>query len=180
MIYNYEELKKIVGSGYKIKKSLKLGKLFKIDKGIYSSKKNNHYLEIFAKKYPDAIISSDSALYYHNLTDIIPDKIYITTTRTAGRYKDKRIKQSFSTDKFYNLGKTVLEVEGVKINTYDKERLLLELVKNKNNAPYDYYKEIINNYRNIIDKLDVYKLEVYSKSYSNGKKLMQMIQDEVF
>ena len=42
------------------------------------------------------------------------------------------------------------------------------------------YKEIINNYRNIIDKLDVYKLEVYSKSYSNGEKLIQMIRDEVF
>ena len=58
--------------------------------------------------------------------------------------------------------------------------MLIELVKNKNNTPYDYYKEIIDNYRNIKSELDVYKLQEYAFVYSNGEKLMSIIQDEVF
>lgn len=48
---------------------------YQIEKGIYSDKKNVHYLEVIAKKYPQAIITRESAYYYHNLTDVIPDKI---------------------------------------------------------------------------------------------------------
>ncbi len=104
----------------------------------------------------------------------------MTTDRTSGRFNDEHIIQSYSTSDYFNLGKTNIEFEGVNINIYDKERMLIELVKNKNNTPYDYYKEIIDNYRNIKSKLDVYKLQEYAIVYSNGEKLMSIIQDEVF
>jgi len=44
----------------------------------------------------------------------------------------------------------------------------------------DYYKEIIDNYRKIKSELDIYKLHEYANVYSNGEKIMTMIQDEVF
>ena len=59
---------------------------------------------------------------------------------------------------YFNLGKTNIEFEGVNINIYDRERMLIELIKNKNNTPYDYYKEIIDNYRKIKNELDVYQV----------------------
>ena len=180
MIYNYIEIKKKYGSNYKINIAISKGLLYKIENGIYSTKKYNHYLEVFTKKYPKAIISSDSAYYYHNLTDVIPKKICITCERDSSRFSDKNINQSFSIDKYYNLGKCTIEYEGVMIKTYNKERMLLELVKNKNRTPYDYYKEIIENYRKIIDDLDVYKIQKYAKVYPNGNKLLKIIQDEVF
>jgi predicted transcriptional regulator of viral defense system len=180
MVYTHKELKEKYGSDYQIQKAVKNGNLYKIESGVYSDKKSNHYLEIFTKKYPNAIISGDSAYYYHNLTDVIPKKIFMTTDRTSGRFNDKYIIQSYSTSDYFNLGKTSIEFEGIKINIYDKERMLIELIKNKNNTPYDYYKEIINNYRNIKDKLNIYKLQEYATVYSNGEKLMSIIQDEVF
>ena len=61
-----------------------------------------------------------------------------------------------------------------------EKEMLIELIKNKNNTPYDYYKEIINNYRKIKNELDVYKLQEYASVYSNGEKIITMIQDEVF
>lgn len=82
--------------------------------------------------------------------------------------------------KFFELGKTNIDYEGVNIPIYDRERMLVELIKNKNNTPYDYYKEIICNYRKLIDELDVYKIQEYSSSYSYSDKIMSMIQDEVF
>ncbi len=180
MIYTHKELKEKYGSNYQIQKAVKDKLLYKIEPGIYSDKKNNHYLEIFMKKYPNAIISGDSAYYYHNLTDVIPKKIFMTTDRTSGRFKDTYIIQSCSTSNYYKLGKTNIEIEGVTINIYDKERMLVELIKNKNNTPYDYYKEIIDNYRKIKSELDIYKLHEYANVYSNGEKIMTMIQDEVF
>ena len=180
MVYSYKALKERYGSNYKIQKATKEGKLFKIENGIYSDKEKNHYLEIFVTKYPNAIISGDSAYYYHNLTDVIPQKISMTTRRTSGRFNDKHINQSFSIDSLLNLGKTTLDYEGININIYNKERMLLELMKNKNSTSYDYYKEIINNYRRIKEDIDVYTLQEYSNFYKNGSKLMKMIEDEVF
>ncbi len=40
-----------------------------------------------------------------------------------------------------------LVVESATINIYDKERMLIELIRNKNQMAFDYYKEIISNYR---------------------------------
>ena len=180
MIYTYKELIDKYGSNYQIQKALKEKKIYKISPGIYSDKENNHYLEVFTNKYPDAIISGDSAYYYHNLTDVIPKKIFMTTKRTSGRFKDKHIIQSFSIDNYLNLGKSNIEFEGVNISIYDKERMLIELLKNKNDISYDYYKEIIHNYRKIKEKIDIYKLQEYIDVYANGEKIMSMIQDEVF
>ncbi len=98
MVYNYKELKEKFGTDYKI------------ESGIYSDKQNNHYLAIFTKKYPNAIISRDSAYYYHNLTDVIHKKIFMTTNRTSGRFNDEYIVQSYSIDNYFNLGKTCIRI----------------------------------------------------------------------
>lgn len=74
MIFLYKELIKKYKSDYEIKKLIKEGKIFKIEKGVYSDKKDVNYLQIISKKYPNAIFTMDSAFYYHNLTDVIPEK----------------------------------------------------------------------------------------------------------
>ena len=180
MLFTHKELIERYKSDYQIQKELREKRLYKIKSGLYSDKMNNHYLEIFQKEYPNTIISGDSAYYYHNLTDVIPSKLHITTKRTSIRLKNNNIHQAYIIDDYYDIGKTVIEYEGINITIYDRERMLIELVKNKKRMPYDYYKEIINNYRIIKDALDLYKLEEYLEVFSNGGKLMNIIQDEVF
>ena len=58
-------------------------------------------------------------------------------------------------DKYWNIGKAEINYNNIKIKIYDKERMLIELVRHKNKISYEMYKEIINNYRLIIDKLDL-------------------------
>ena len=41
------------------------------------------------------------------------------------------------------------------------------------------YKEIINNYRDIIDSLNILKLQGYLEKFNDGEKYMQIIQEEV-
>ena len=101
MILLYKELIKKYKSNYKIKKLIEEGKIFKIEKGIYSDKKDVNYLEIISKKYPNAIFTMDSAFYYHNLTDVIPEKEHLALKRDSTKISDSRIKVVYYQDKFF-------------------------------------------------------------------------------
>ena len=180
MLYNYKEAIEKYKSDYRLKKAIINKEIFKIEKGLYSDKINIHYLSYITKKYPFAIISGHSAYYYYNLTDIIPKEINICTNRNATRIHDKEIKQIRMQDRLYSLGITTIEYEGVKINIYNKERLLIDLVKNKKHMGYDLYKEIVSNYREIINSIDMRKIEEYLPYFVNADKILEMLQDEVF
>ena len=91
-----------------------------------------------------------------------------------------KIKQVRMKEELYNLGKTEIDYEGIKINIYDKERTLIDLARNKNQIGYDLYKEIISNYRKLADSLDTQKIEEYLQYFVNGDKIFEIIQDEVF
>ena len=45
--------------------------------------------------------------------------------------------------------------------------------------PFDYYKEIIGNYRRAVDDLDFFSMEDYAGMLKYGKKIMDAIQLEV-
>lgn len=180
MVYTYKELLLDYKSAYQIEKAVKDGKIYKIEKGIYSDVPSVHYLAVIMKKYPYGVFTSYSAYYYHNLTDVIPNKIYISTDRNNRMISSNKIKQIRMKDKLYNLGKTEIDYEGIKINIYDKERMLIDLARNKNKIGYDLYKEIISNYRKLANSLDTQKIEEYLQYFVNGDKIFEIIQDEVF
>ena len=181
MIYKYSELLKkgIYNSDIDIKKAITNEKLFKTDLGLYSDKKINSKLEIMSKKYENYIFNSDSAFFYHGLTDNIPSKYYIASKRGSQKIKNEDIVQTFMDDKYFEIGDTFIFYNNVKLRIYDKERMLIELVRNKNNISYDMYKEIINNYRNIIDSLNLLKLQDYLSKFNDGEKYLKIIQEEV-
>ena len=180
MVYYYKDLMGSYGSDYQIRKAVNENKLYKLEPGIYSDKEKVHYLELFTRTYPNAIISGDSAYYYHNLTDVIPSKIYMTTSRSSSRFNDDSIVQSYKSDDTFEIGKTNIDFEGVKINIYDRERMLVELVRNKNSTPYDYYKEIIENYREIKETLNTKKIAEYISNFAIENHLYDVIMKEVF
>lgn len=91
-----------------------------------------------------------------------------------------KIKQIRMKNELYNLGKTQIDYEGIIINIYDKERMLIDLARNKNKIGYDLYKEIIFNYRKLVNSLDTQKIEEYLQYFVNGDKIFEIIQDEVF
>ena len=180
MLYTHKELLNIYKSNYQIEKAVKENKIFKIEKGIYANKKNVHYLEVLVKKYPKTIITGESAYYYHNLTDVIPDILYLATNRTAVRINNNKIKQISVSDNLFELGKETIVYESATIDIYNKERMLIDLARNKNQIGYDLYKEIISNYRKLANSLDTQKIEEYLQYFVNGDKIFEIIQDEVF
>ena len=180
MIYNYKEIKEKYKNNYQIEKAIKEQKIYKIEKNIYSDKKNINYLEFISKKYPNAIFTMDSAFYFYNLTDVIPTKIDLAIERNSSRIKDNKINQILTIKKLFDIGKTQFEVEGVTINIYDKERMLIELIRNKKKMAFDYYKEIIKNYRKNINNLDISKIEEYIEKFPHEEHIYEILQNEVF
>ena len=179
MLYFHKELKEKLKSNYQIQKAVEEKKYFKVDEGLYSDKPNADYIEIIAKKYPNFVIYGDSAYYYHNLTDFIPGKIVLATTKN-NKIRSKLVKQVRLTDELFNIGITKTQINGIVINIYDKERMLIELARSKNQMGYDMYKEIIATYRKIADDLDMEKIEKYLSYFPYEDKLFEIIQDEVF
>lgn len=180
MLYFRNELDKNKYSTYQLNKAINNRELFKVDKGLYSDIEFVNPLEIILKKYPNAVFTSDSAYYYYDLTDVIPDYFYLATKRTDSRINDKNIKQVFIPNDLFEFGKTQIKVENIKINIYDEERMLVELIRKRNIIPFDYYKEIITNYRKIVDKLDIYKIGEYISYYKNESSLYDILMREVF
>ena len=179
MIYTYDECLDKYGSDYLIKKALKENKLYKIEKGIYSENKNVSVLEILTKRYPKAILTMNTAFYYHGLTDVIPELYYLATVSSSKKLVDKRIKQIYVPEDLIDIGKEEGNNNGVKYNIYSKERMLIELLRFKNILPYDYYKEILNNYREIIYELNISGIEKYAKQFPKSKMILEALRKEV-
>ena len=181
MVYTYKELLKIYKDDYNIKKAVENKEIYKIEKGIYSDKRIVNPLLVYSKKYPNATITMDNAFYYYDLTDIIPDKICLATSSKSHTIDNVKIIQIYMKDNILNLGRTLVKLDDNNyIYMYDKERLLIELIRKRNKIPFDYYKEIISNYRDIAYELDMNKLEEYLDYFNNGNNLFAIIQREVF
>jgi len=181
MVYRYSELLKInnYNNDNKIKQALNNKLLFKLESGLYSEKEKVSDLEIIAKLYENAIFTSDSAYFYHGLTDNIPKSYFLATKKSARKIKDARVEQTFGVDDYFLIGESYIYYNNIKLRIYDKERMLIELVRNKNKIAYDMYKEIINNYRNMIDKINYLKLQNYLEEFKYGDNILKVIKEEV-
>ncbi|MCD8120426.1 MAG: hypothetical protein LUE29_13290 [Lachnospiraceae bacterium] len=174
------ECLKSYGSDYYIEKKIEEGKLFKIGKGVYSEKKYVPEMAMFSFKYPKAVVTMKSAFYVYGLTDVIPDVCDMATARNAAKIRDKRIKQYFIPDDFFEEGIVIVEYRGYSIKIYNRERMLIELVRYKSKFSFDYYKEIILNYRKILPQLDIQKIQDYALAAPKSNRVLEILQLEVF
>ena len=179
MLMTYQECIGKFGTDYRIKKEIASGSLFMKEKGVYSTLRNSSEIEIIMRKYPKAICTGRSAFYYHSMTDEIPDHYYLATRRTDTRIRDPRVIQSFLKDDIFEPGIIEMKYNSSTIRLYDRERMLIELMRFKKKIPMDYYKEIIQNYRKLTFELDFGLVEDYAALFRNGKTLMHAIQLEI-
>lgn len=179
MILTYKECIEKYGNDYLLKKELESENLYLKEKGIYSSEKTCSELEVITTKYARTIFTGESAFYYHSLTDVIPDYYHLASNRTDTRIKDERVQQSFVRADLFDIGITQMQRNNITIAIYDQERMLLELMRFRNNLSFDYYKEIILSYRKKVEYMDIARLEEYASRFKQGDRLMHMIEMEV-
>lgn len=168
------------GSDYLIRKNVDEGKLFCIGKAVYSKEKDVPYVAVLAFKYPNAVVTMHNAFYMHGLTDVIPDNYDLATDRDAAKIHDKNVRQYFIPGDFFSQGVEMLETKGYEIPVYSKERMLIELLRYKSKLPFDYYKEILLNYRKIMPRLNVQEIQDFALESPKSGKVLETLQMEVF
>lgn len=179
MLFSYDECIQMFGSNYQMKKAIQSGKLFRIEKGLYSDQESVPELSIISKKYPNGIFTLDSAFYYHGLSHQKPEQYHLQTTRGAAKISDARVKQTFDNSKNYEVGKISLLYESTEINIYSKERLFIELIRNRSKLPFDDYKKWINEYRKRIDTLNVDLIKKYAYQFPKTNLVLKALDLEV-
>lgn len=180
MIYTYAECLGKWQSDYQIKKQIASGELFQIEKGFYSDTPDVSTLALIAAKYPKAIFTMDSAFYYHGLTDVIPDEYHVATDKHSIYLSDKRIHQYYIQTEILKKGVSTMTRRDATFRIYDRERMLIELLRYKNKLPFDYYKEILSNYRNLIYELDLERIQEYAATFPKHKMVSEALDKEVF
>ena len=83
------------GSDYFINRLVEEGKLYRVDKGIFSEEEHVPELALLSYKYPKAIITMETAFYLYGFTDEVPDACTMATKREAAPIADSRVKQVF-------------------------------------------------------------------------------------
>ncbi len=179
MLFSYDACIRQFGNDYQIEKRLQSELLFKIARGIYSDRKRVSELEIIRFRYPDAVFTMDSAFYYHGLTDVIPAQFCLATRKDDTKIKDPNVRQFFHRNEQFEIGIDAVFHQNLEIRIYNRERMLIELMRNKNNLPFDYYKELVSSYRNSITDMDMESLGEYILHFPRGHHIMKMIQLEV-
>ena len=179
MLYTWKEINKIYGYPLKIREALSNGHIYKVGRGFYSDKPYVNPFVLVAAKYPYAIITMNTAFFVYGLTDVVPEKTFLATKRNATRISDNNVAQVFLSENIFDQGKSMLDYEGVPITIYNRERLLVETLRNAKLMPFDYYKEIITGYRRISADLDYRKVEDYISLFKRSENLLNVLRLEV-
>ena len=110
------------------------GIIERIDRGIYVTKdfKYDEYY-LFQLKYPKAIFSYNTALYFYEMTERTPIKMDVTVYREYNPHRFKDLVNVYKVNKeLYNLGVTEKKSpQGMKVKTYNLERTVCDIIKDK-------------------------------------------------
>lgn len=166
-VYNYKEVKEKFKNQYNIEVQITRKKLFKIAKGLYSDTKNVDELAILFKKYPGCILTLESAFYYYELSKYNPNKITVGTRRNFTRIPMSNVEQFFYSNTRLDDNSIHYIKDSLEVNVFSRERLLVELIRNKKRFNQEYYKEVYDNFLRISDSLDEELVIKYAKMYRN-------------
>ena len=154
------------------------GRLQRVNRGIYMME-GGQYDEyyFFQRRYKVAIFSYLSALYLHQLTDSIPNKLEVTLYRGYNPHRmDENIIKHYVTKEVHELGivdcKTMY---GNTVRVYDLERTICDLIKNRKAIDSEIFSKVLNRYVSSSNK-DLVKLYKYAQKMKILDKVLGVVE----
>lgn len=161
-----------------LKESLIKYEIIKIANGLYAlpGEEIDEYV-YFSYRVPKGIFSHETAAYLHGLSTRMPLVYVMSVMKGANvsRIKAKRddIVFKYVRADYYDIGKTLIKNPyGREVMVYDKERTLLDLIKDKNRVDTFIFSEAIKLYFSSSDK-DLLKLSKYAIAMKMENQLRQ-------
>jgi predicted transcriptional regulator of viral defense system len=173
------ETKEVVNKNIRkevLSKLIEKGLLERVDRGLYiTSESIPDEYSIIQKKCRQGIFSHETALYFWDLSDRVPGDYHLTV---PSGYNVSHITAKYSNivfhyikPEFLNLGITSKKTPfGQKVNVYDRERTICDIVKNKSNMDTQIFSDAMKRYfKN--KKIDLRKLYKYAEVLGVEEKL---------
>lgn len=160
-----------------IKKYVESGLLRKVSHGLYIDSnllQDDEY--IFQKRYPEAIFSYNTALYFLNLSNRAPHKIEITLSNKKRIACDYEV--HYISDKYYDIG--IIEIESIfgnPIKIYNAERSICDMLRN-GDFELELQNAVLRNYFRSKNK-DLDKLLEYAKIFKIYDKVNTLVEYEM-
>ena len=180
MLLRFQDCRRRFGSPYQIEKAVREGRLFKMMPGVYSESGEESEIEVLQVRYPKAVLTLDSAYYYYDMTDEVPESYVLATADNAPRIKEPNVRQVYVPCDALMVGAVKYDYEGETLQIYDIERLLVETARMKNLMPADLYKEVVLWYRANLGRLDSSKIGEYAVAFPHKDRIMSVIDAEVY
>ncbi len=168
------DVKKNKISSVYLTKLLKKGVIERVSRGLYI--KGNDLADdmvVLQSKSKNAIYSYMTALYLHKLSNRNPIKYDITVPNgyNGSLQKNSKVNLHYTKKEFINLGTIEFKTDsGVLVKTYDLERTICDIVKNKKQLDSELYNKAIREYFYSKSKNSL-KLHEYALKLNITKKI---------
>lgn len=135
--------------------------------------------QILSTLLPEGIVCVHSALFHYGYSDYTPREWSIAVPRTISRSKLKidevPIKAYYIQNEHFEIGKTIDDFNGFKLNIYNRERTICDCFKYKNQLDSEIFNKAINTY--IADnKKNLANLSKYAKQLKVYKKVTELME----
>lgn len=160
---------------------VKRKKLIRVKRGIYSLPTQwlDEY-ELLQKKNNRIIYSYGTALFFHGLSDRVPQTIHVTVPQgyNAGHIdrSEYRIKIHYVKKNNFEVGiETILSPQSGYVRVYDIERCICDIIQDKKHIDPQVFQDAIKRYFDLKSK-DLRKLVKYSKLFNIEKEIWSYIE----
>lgn len=157
---------------------VKKGKIERIRNGVYLDvdKLGDEYY-LFQVKFPKAVFSHNTALYFYNLTERTPSKIDVTVYRGYNPHAfPENIKVHYVTKINHELGmEKIVSPQGKEVTCYNIERTICDIIKNNTSLDNDTRNKSIREYFRS-GEMNEKKLFEYATQLKCIKKLEMMLE----
>jgi predicted transcriptional regulator of viral defense system len=132
---------------------------------------------IIARLFPESIIFLESALFYYGYTDRIPSSWQIAVNKNSSKLQYNidypLIKPYYLEPKFIEIGIDIIEIEGVEIRIYDRDRTICDVLRYETkleeevftNAIKKYIKDPKKNARNLFEYAAIFNIRNKVQTY---------------
>ncbi len=165
---------------YQVEQYLQDGILLKVGYGLYCLKDNvPDEFSMIQSRSEKIIFSHSTALYLLGMSDRVPGVFNVTIPQGYNVTKIKRdfdnIDFNYSKADWWSLGLSkVATPQGFEVSVYDKERSILDIIRNKSKVDYQIYIQAIKEY--FATQKNFRKILKYSKVMNLEDKVRMYIE----
>lgn len=165
-----------IGRDY-LKKLVSMGEIEKVSRGIYvDSNMIEDSFYTFYLRHPKAVFSHFTALYFHDMTEIIPNMFDITCANNFYASDFDNYNVFYVKEELVDLGAIMVDdKQGFKVRCYDLERCICDIIRCDNRMDEE---QVIKSLKLIFSKgnISMHKLTEYSKKLNCHEKVMNIVR----